>query len=1396
MSRRSNLRPSRPSVYVLRLGPVPMPKCEKIKEKKEFSIMRVENPSPTLTAAATSHRTSKYIDDRAEVDHDAEMHETAIDDDPTHTRRSPLLRSRTPDAPMQNPPLFLPGSREPTPFTSYGWLQNPAILRQPTPHAYPPPDLRPGLPPIAQHPPVPSPPDLFAPGASFVQHPTLQAQKRTHEDEERSQDEDAPIATRRPKRACRAPDEETDNEETDGEEFHPPKSSFFLEPDTGSKADGEEKEEKRPVSVFLDIAAEDSDEDGEDGEDDLEETFSDKEFLDNTPQLESAPPISPTPAKERDNALALARYYEQRAKEEGYSARDSDSDSEREYLSKSKGPALPGIEPALSRGTPTSRIQPIEKATRVLYVPNTPASWIRFCDKKKVKQRADSGFIITNKDRKPYTNLSFKRVPRPSAQDLFPYYRCTHSLLLALRCEWPTPAFAEPRAHVVAADGPHNGRAGIIVRLVDAEEDGAIVKCADVQCVDADPTGDCHPFRVRLNHLERHELDPCYQFRPHDRVRVVDGALYVGLVGHVLELDEQQRVKVHPKKQVVKQVNNFASMIFGVPLDCDVIGLAEPSPHWPGLKTFEIPISYAMREFHLGDLVEVKVGEHTGRIGVIVALEGARWVRIWDTKNFASVLIETPALEFYHETTDLLPLMGPQEIESPWKAEIGDVVRVKQGKYVSRVGTVVAVHDQNFLELKDNAAASTHIYVKSVEVELSTSRMKYGAGRRFEGIEVQVNPGKFKGLRGAVVGDHDSRVRVERMDSKNKHAWASLGDSRGIILSIGKERSNKVVENIPIEHVVHEFTMLPLSQARWLPKKILCGQAKPREPPTHRGAFPNDEPPVKRPPTPPRPIGAEPLKISGEDDGQWLSMPDLANKRVDVKLVGLRQLTVHLSDVQLALEGTFCHVLIGTPAVSAKDKQVEVCGAGKTSRKFKIDRTCIKPRREGDNKESLAQVETRVVVIGPDIMFEGTCLGQYGQTVPSWGHHYGEGVVPVHFEEGAGGFFHESSLCMARNVKIIKDKRRRRKRFDASKRVKARPPKSESAGAKWALKRCWILRVEDPDGTARAYLNCPFCAAREEWRPGAGRAQAGASPSKTWSAANIQEGQQVAGRVKKHARPPPPNPMRAAPGYSKAGLKTRHGASWESEALGAYRALSDVLPLHGMPRMSVLHPSDTVQGSHCVTGTAFDLLSFAAILPRRHPAAPLKSTLLYSPLLGRLHDYEFVRRRAASDFDTQWRGSRNLLLQRRKDLAAASPHGEVGACPIWVADSFDEIVLYLPWCPPSKGVFERRPGGRGWNPTAGINWVVDGSVLVYDSPSKAERAWRCFGKDAMVLATPHWNWSVASKRIHEITGKHPKHPEDLDLMDYITEEENRQEAWAGEDESSSEDELLEDDEDA
>ncbi|KAJ6467381.1 hypothetical protein C8R45DRAFT_938725 [Mycena sanguinolenta] len=78
---------------------------------------------------------------------------------------------------------------------------------------------------------------------------------------------------------------------------------------------------------------------------------------------------------------------------------------------------------------------------------------------------------------------------------------------------------------------------------------------------------------------------------------------------------------------------------------------------------------------------------------------------------------------------------------------------------------------------------------------------------------------------------------------------------------------------------------------------------------------------------------------------------------INVKLVGLRQLLIRLSAVMLELDETFCHVLIGASLVSSNNKQVEFCGAGRTSHKFKINWSCIKPQSEQGNKEQLDRLK-------------------------------------------------------------------------------------------------------------------------------------------------------------------------------------------------------------------------------------------------------------------------------------------------------------------------------------------------------------------------------------------------------------------------------------------------------
>ncbi|KAJ7156126.1 hypothetical protein B0H12DRAFT_1246996 [Mycena haematopus] len=265
------------------------------------------------------------------------------------------------------------------------------------------------------------------------------------------------------------------------------------------------------------------------------------------------------------------------------------------------------------------------------------------------------------------------------------------------------------------------------------------------------------PTSIAVDQLTRHVLDVTYEFRVNDRVRVVSsGMFYQGVLGRVLEILDDGRINI------------------GVPDDCVMIGPTDPSPRWPGVKTFSVAMGHAMREFHLGDWVESTMGQHTGRVGVIVGMQvSLRVLRVWIMSDSCTISIESGAVDFYQQSTDLLPLLAGDHHEPSPQLKVGDV--------------------DEWLCLQDVSNPSSEIYIHSKEVE-SASTWRYGAGRRLEQIEVQVQKGQNKGLRGIVVGDYDSQARVERM-ARDKNKW----DSDGILLTIGPNGTNRRVENIPIE---------------------------------------------------------------------------------------------------------------------------------------------------------------------------------------------------------------------------------------------------------------------------------------------------------------------------------------------------------------------------------------------------------------------------------------------------------------------------------------------------------------------------------------------------------------------------------------------------------------------
>ncbi|KAJ7501866.1 hypothetical protein B0H11DRAFT_2224228 [Mycena galericulata] len=340
------------------------------------------------------------------------------------------------------------------------------------------------------------------------------------------------------------------------------------------------------------------------------------------------------------------------------------------------------------------------------------------------------------------------------------------------------------------------------------------------------------------------------------------------------------------------------------------------------------------------------------------------------------------------------------------------------------------------------------------------ARRLMNTGKRYEGREVEVI-GKHpdKGTWGTVVGDHDSEARARRMK-----AWTSANpdkdvygrrwwDSRGILVSI-RTHTGSMIQDIPVENLVmrrHDLSRkpVPLTRAYHLPSapstSPVLAVPRPRAPRAFT-PLPLSSTPSPPPRTPSPPPTNEPLwpaaeqklagkfllpqhdqiltLILGEDTGEWMCIPALKGKRVDVVLEGVDSVALQTHRIFKtsakirALEGKAGYLLLAD-AIDPKSldkKKVQVFGF---SVPHGIGPMCIKPRRfDDDGATRIDAFKERVVIVGPDILGDIVAKGCYAQTRPHVEHTHGSGIVEVELESGALKFYHYSSLCMARNIHI------------------------------------------------------------------------------------------------------------------------------------------------------------------------------------------------------------------------------------------------------------------------------------------------------------------------------------------------------------------------------------------
>ncbi|KAJ7431133.1 hypothetical protein B0H11DRAFT_1942027 [Mycena galericulata] len=570
----------------------------------------------------------------------------------------------------------------------------------------------------------------------------------------------------------------------------------------------------------------------------------------------------------------------------------------------------------------------------------------------------------------------------------------------------------------------------------------------------------------RVSTLARHILDPGPTVHLLDRVQVKYGRNCLDKIGRVVEISG-------PTLSVELPEHTIGTLDFG---------LLEQNTLTGGWR-FTIPTHHTIRLFLPGDLIRVVYGDSSGRRGFIVHIYPSGILEIFDDRERAGqehvFLVRQSDVEFvilednaafsdystfeYTARSEINPPTQPLAVPQPVDLA---AIQSELGEAHKRFAQAEGDEQPGMKEYRQDLVA----YVEKVTHPLTIkgiqqrdreaddrARRLMNTGKRYEGREVEV-VGKHpdKGTWGTVVGDHDSEARAKRMK-----AWTSANpdkdvygrrwwDSRGILVSI-RTHTGSMIQDIPVENLVmrrHDLSQkpVPLTRAYHLPSApstspvlaVPCPRAFTPPP------LSSTPPPRLRTPSPP--LTNEPLwpaaeqklagkflvpqhdqiltLILGEDTGEWMCIPALRGKHMDIVVEGVKSAALQThryfktSPTIQRLEGKPGYLLL-TDAVdpqSIDKKKVKVFGF---SVPHGIGPVCIKPRRfSDDGTMRIDAFKERVVIVGPDIEGDIVAKGCYAQTRPYTQHTHGAGIVEVELESGVFKFYHYSSLCIARNIHI------------------------------------------------------------------------------------------------------------------------------------------------------------------------------------------------------------------------------------------------------------------------------------------------------------------------------------------------------------------------------------------
>ncbi|KAJ7723612.1 hypothetical protein DFH07DRAFT_783500 [Mycena maculata] len=233
----------------------------------------------------------------------------------------------------------------------------------------------------------------------------------------------------------------------------------------------------------------------------------------------------------------------------------------------------------------------------------------------------------------------------------------------------------------------------------------------------------------------------------------------------------------------------------------------------------------------------------------------------------------------------------------------------------------------------------------------------------------------------------------------------------GAMVRVWLERSNQIV-NVPIERLFNRKSNRQLLSTI-LHQPWAAGEE----------VIPKPTPELVRGPgralTPP----PGPVQPTSESTGEWMCIPGLVDKRVDVVIRGLAA-TLGKRDIKpgralLRLENHHGYLLLAAPLTpdNLEKKCVTVYGLGGGVPQMP-GAMAIKPLRELEDGSSILSSNGRVVVIGPDVEGDESFKGFYGQVRPSDALPLGQVYVWLvgSLEMCA---FRLASLCRSLNEQIV-----------------------------------------------------------------------------------------------------------------------------------------------------------------------------------------------------------------------------------------------------------------------------------------------------------------------------------------------------------------------------------------